>query len=334
MKKYLATFLVLILMTSFSSCGNTQENSSKPSDSVSVSATEEVTTEKATIAETVTEKPTEKEIILDSEWECDYLTIAKCSEWDEQINKENDGISVFWHDCKISLFLDESISQKLSEEDLKEWYSDLQYDDYKILDTFEKNGQAYLMMGHENSSSRDLKFSTGTVSGTFDYSVEDEEIVMDMINSIEFKQNFTTTKPIEKATISDYETYENDFYTMKVSSEWDSWSENSWKWFNISPNLKLKLWGASTDLRYNNNKDFAEYWVNDANNDERITYPFEVSVFGENYFAHSIEDNCFSYVCQNGEIINFFDFHFKDALSENEEKIISDILTSVKLKYM
>lgn len=57
MKKYLATFLSLTLMTSFVSCGDTQENSSEPSDSVLVSATEEVTTEQATTKAT-TEKTT------------------------------------------------------------------------------------------------------------------------------------------------------------------------------------------------------------------------------------------------------------------------------------
>lgn len=145
----------------------------------------------------------------------------------------------------------------------------------------------------------------------------------------------TTTKMTEPTTtVSDYETYENDYYIMSVSPEWDSWSENNYKWFDISSNLKLKLWGAPTDLRYDNNKDFAEYWVNDANNDSRISYTSEVCVFGKNYFAKSSKDEYASYVCQNGEYVNFFDFYIGDEFGENEEKIISDILSSVKLKYM
>ena len=48
MKKLLATICALMLMTSFVSCGDTQENSSEPSSSVSESATEEPTTEPIT----------------------------------------------------------------------------------------------------------------------------------------------------------------------------------------------------------------------------------------------------------------------------------------------
>lgn len=174
------------------SCGNTQESSSEPSESVSEVTTEEPTTELET------EAPTEKEIVLDTTWECDYLTIAKSSEWDEQIKEDNDEISVFWYDYKISLFLGESTSSgKMSEEDLVKCYSDLQYDDYKILDTFEKNGQAYLIMGTESTGSRDLMFQTNKVNGTIYYSVEDEELIMQMIDSIEFKEDIATKKTNE-----------------------------------------------------------------------------------------------------------------------------------------
>ncbi len=205
MKKYLAMFLTLMMMFSFVSCGDTQESSSEPLSSISESATEEPTTEEPTepateepTTEPETEPPTEEEITLDSEWECDYLTIAKSSEWDEQITEENGEISVFWYNCKISLFLRDSILGKMSENDLVKNYSDLQYDDHKILDTFEKNGQAYLIMGTESTGSRDLMFSTDEVDGTIYYSVEDEEIVMDMIDSIEFKGNTATAETTEE----------------------------------------------------------------------------------------------------------------------------------------
>lgn len=148
----------------------------------------------------------------------------------------------------------------------------------------------------------------------------------------------TTTQIIE-ATIPVYvdlnDTYENDFFTMSVSSEWDSWEEyNDYMSFEISPNVILNTWQAETDLRYDNNKDFAEYWVNDGNSDSRISYTFEVCVFDENYFAKCNRDDCISYVCQNGEYIDFFDFYFNDELSEDEEEIMSEILSSVYLKYM
>ena len=170
MKKLLATIYALMLMISFVSCGGTQESSSELSSSISESATE-------------------KEIILDSEWECDYLKIAKSSEWEEDVKIEDDDANVYWdwYDDShhiISILLGKSISGKMSEEDLIKCYSGLQYDDYKILDSFEKNGQAYIIMG--DSEDKTLLFSTDTVYGTIYYSDDDEEIVMKMIDSIEF----------------------------------------------------------------------------------------------------------------------------------------------------
>lgn len=70
MKKFLSTICALMLMTSFASCGDTQESSLELSGSVSESATEKDTNEpetttsketttKATVIETTTEKITE-----------------------------------------------------------------------------------------------------------------------------------------------------------------------------------------------------------------------------------------------------------------------------------
>ena len=162
----------LAMLLSFASCGDSQENSSEQSSSISGSATE-------------------KEIILDSEWECDYLKIAKSSEWEEDVKIEDDDANVYWdwYDDSphiISILLGKSISGKMSQEDLKKLFSGLEFDDYKILDSFEKNGQAYIIMGHEDTEDRMLYFSTDIVHGIIDYSVEDEEIVMEMIESIEF----------------------------------------------------------------------------------------------------------------------------------------------------
>lgn len=171
------------MMTSFASCGDSQENSSEPSSSISESATEETT-------EPTTEQSTEdEEITLDSEWECEYLKIAKSSEWEEDVKIEDDDANVYWdwYDDSfhiISILLGKSISGKMSQEDLQICYIGLEYDDYKILDNFEKNGQAYIIMG--DSEDKTLYFSTDTVDGTIHYSADEEEIVMKMIDSIEF----------------------------------------------------------------------------------------------------------------------------------------------------
>ena len=158
------------MLLSFASCGDSQENSSEQSSSISGSATE-------------------KEIILDSEWECDYLKIAKSSEWEEDVKIEDDDANVYWdwYDDSphiISILLGKSISGKMSQEDLKKLFSGLEFDDYKILDSFEKNGQAYLIMG--DSEDKNLIFSNNKVEGNIFYSAKDEEIVMEMIESIEF----------------------------------------------------------------------------------------------------------------------------------------------------
>ncbi|MDE5936898.1 MAG: hypothetical protein K2G83_05795, partial [Ruminococcus sp.] len=171
----------LMILTAFASCGDSPENNSELSDSVSESATEELTE---------SETPKE-EITLDSKWECKYLKIAKSSEWEEDIKIEDDDVNVYWdwYDDSphmIAILLGKSISGKMSQEDLRICYTGLEYDDYKILDSFEKNGQAYIIMGDSESENRDLMFSTDTVDGTIYYSVEDEELVMKMIDSIEF----------------------------------------------------------------------------------------------------------------------------------------------------
>ena len=78
MKKFLSTICALMLMTSFTSCGDTQESSSELSGSVSELTTEEDTNEsettapeetttKATVIETTTEKITEPAIEETSE---------------------------------------------------------------------------------------------------------------------------------------------------------------------------------------------------------------------------------------------------------------------------
>lgn len=205
MKKLLATICALMLMTSFVSCGDTRESSSELSSSVSELTTEEVTTEES--AESVTEESTEKEIVLDSKWECDYLTIAKSSEWEETIENEDNEISVDWiwgdetprHAINLRI-KPPSENGKMSKEDLQKKYSKTGL--YTIFDSFTTNGQAYIItsLGGEDYIMRNIYFSTDEFDGSFIYTRENEDIVMDMINSIEFKRDVTITKVTTKST--------------------------------------------------------------------------------------------------------------------------------------
>lgn len=232
MKKYLAMFLTLLMMFSLASCGDTsQESSSEPSSSVPESVAEEITTEPEvttvkttkrrvkntkpatteTTAEVTTEPTTEKEITLDSKFECDYLTIDKYSGWDEKVETEDDEIIVTWVANDGTLYSRiwfrikiPSDNGKMSEEDLKEKYSEYK-SIHKILDSFTKNEQAYLVysIGGEDYIMQGVNFSTNDFEGIIEYSNEDKEIVMKMVDSIEFKENSTTSeteKPTEPPT--------------------------------------------------------------------------------------------------------------------------------------
>lgn len=178
MKKHLTMFLTLMMMLALVSCGDTQESSSEPSDSVSEVTTEEPTTELET------EAPTEKEIVLDTTWECDYLTIAKSSEWKEEEYIGNDKIVVRWewqawnNDRKIDTFI---IGLYIYQPPKDETFGDYE------TDRFTKNEQEYIVL--EN---KEIHFTNSVISGTICPSIVDEEIIMQMIDSIEFKskENF------------------------------------------------------------------------------------------------------------------------------------------------
>ena len=165
----------LLMMTFFASCGDSQDNSSDLSGSVS-DTDEKITDSFPLITD---------EINLDSSWECDYLKIATCSKWKEESEIDDDEFTACWRwsdkdfSHRIYISLSRSIAGKMSQLDLQKTFDD-------ILNIFVKNGQAYIITGSEDSTIRFAYFYADTVQGMFSYSVQDEEIVMDMIDSIEF----------------------------------------------------------------------------------------------------------------------------------------------------
>lgn len=139
----------------------------------------------------------EDSVKLDSNWECDYLKIATCSDWKEESKIVGESFSATWslEDSNayhfISLTLDESTMGKMSQLDLKEYYEGYfdytsNENNYEILDSFTNNNQAYIVIGNEELPLWNIHFSTDTVQGDFTYTSEDEETVRKMIETIEF----------------------------------------------------------------------------------------------------------------------------------------------------
>lgn len=189
MKKYLAILCTLLMLNSFVSCGDNQENSVAPSSSVS-----------------------EQDTILDSKWEYGCFAIAKSSKWEEKVKIDDNGVKVDWNNSEISLFLDTKKLRWISEEEFIERYDSPLHDEYGILNIIKKNGQTYIVMGIkedeeyiEEDVDRELIFLTTNFDGTIYYSLKDEEIVMNMIDAIEFKSKedvTTTITTIETAVVT------------------------------------------------------------------------------------------------------------------------------------
>lgn len=139
----------------------------------------------------------ENSVKLDSDWECDYLKINTCSDWEEESKIVGESFSAIWNwgDSDsyhfISLILDESTMGKMSQLDLKEYYEGYfdyssNENNYEILNSFTENNQAYIIIGNKESPLWNIHFSTDTVQGDFTYTSEDEETVRKMIETIEF----------------------------------------------------------------------------------------------------------------------------------------------------
>lgn len=142
---------------------------------------------------------------LDSTWECDYLKIATNSNWHEydSINGNLTLVDWSWGTEDNQHYADLSLSHnleytKLSQNEVTERWNnfkkfalddDLLKDDYKddfIEDTFVKNGQAYLIIDKGKNDKKEIQFYAHDLHGTFSYNNADTEIIMRMIDSINF----------------------------------------------------------------------------------------------------------------------------------------------------
>lgn len=241
MKKYLSIICVLLTLTAFTSCSNTSGNQSEVSKNI------------------VSENS-----LLSSIFENDYLKIAKGSEWEEDIGVSDNITSIKWDwtdesSHNISCFLMQYTSGKKSQEDLRKEFSEngeYYVPDRIIFDSFEKNGQAYIVLGAKDSETREIFFITDKVLGKFVYSSDDEEILIDMIDSIEFNDDIS-----ESSADSSFELdsdWECDYLKVATNSNWKEQSELNGKMFNVGwdwsesdddkdffPRIRLTVGGTS-----------------------------------------------------------------------------------------
>lgn len=149
------------------------------------------------ISDSSADDVSENSVELDSDWECDYLKIGTYSDWkeDSQMNGKSFTVIWNWEDSDvyhfISLMLDESSMGRMSQSDLQEFYEEyFEYssneNNYKIIDNFMEDKQAYIVIGNEELPLWNIHFSTDTVQGDFTYTSQDEDIVRNMIETIEF----------------------------------------------------------------------------------------------------------------------------------------------------
>lgn len=199
MKKYLSIFCAVMMLTALISCG----------DSSSISETPEMS----------------ESIVLDSVFENNYLKISTNSDWEESndIFGHTNYIDWQWEDensskHNITLDITEDDSGEISLEDFRLAYENndgymaskhmysFNFEKDKLIDSFEANTQAYIITG--DTRKHNIFFKTDTILGEFVYLIKDEEIVMDMIKSIEFKTIEPTTK-----TTTKYKTKRNTYTT-------------------------------------------------------------------------------------------------------------------------
>lgn len=194
MKKYLSILCTLIAMMSFASCG----------DSSSIAETPEVS----------------ENIVLDSVFENDYIKISVNDDWKKSTETLDNTDYIYWSwedenssNHNITLDITENNSGRMSLEDFKSaYYTDYRVhinglrlfnnDKYQLSDIFEVNNQAYLVT--KNNTKHCMFFKTDKIAGNFVYSIypnNDEEIIMDMIKSMEFKTFEKKTEPTTRKTI-------------------------------------------------------------------------------------------------------------------------------------
>lgn len=198
MKKLLATICALMLMTSFVSCGDTQENSSESSSSISESTTKEVTTEElteseTTTIETTTSKPKYVLPELDETYEFDGMSFKISSDWEQCIeqnyNKKIVTLSVNPETTfeVTSLSVSPHLSSKeFAEKELKENADKSEYRKYeKVLINDIYWVRVNYINGHHRENAVEFECQNGNKKYEFNFFYDSKEnIDEDMMSSI------------------------------------------------------------------------------------------------------------------------------------------------------
>lgn len=183
MKKLLALLVALASLSCFTAC-NDDEKESKSKKNKEESYNE-----------------------LDTDWESDYIKFDVSSNWEERYytNEEDFQIVSFYLEdnnkkYEINCTFDIStIYKKLTTFELEEDWLKLQesfekdgevnylYDESpKIVDKFVENGVACIIIASDESDRRTIEFSNDGIYGRFTYNENCEDIVKNMIGTIEF----------------------------------------------------------------------------------------------------------------------------------------------------
>lgn len=148
---------------------------------------------------------------LDSSWECDYLKFDVNSNWEHRDSLSGDSTFANWnwadeddyHSISFSIShssmfhklsqtemisdFEESKSLILNDDEFKNDNTMLEeYQGVEVTDSFVKNGQAYIVLSKPDSDNRRIQFKGESISGKFRYNVSDEQIVLDIIDTIAF----------------------------------------------------------------------------------------------------------------------------------------------------
>lgn len=148
---------------------------------------------------------------LDSSWECDYLKFDVNSNWEQSDSLSGDSTFASWnwadkndyHSISFSVS-HSSMYHKLSQAEIIESFENSksyilsddefkndnimleEYEGVEVVDSFVKNGQAYIVLGKPDSDNRRIQFEGESISGKFRYNTSDEQTVLDIIDTIMF----------------------------------------------------------------------------------------------------------------------------------------------------
>lgn len=184
MKKYLSILCALAMLSGMVGCSSSKDESKKNSTNI-----------------------TSKEIdytTLDETWECDYLKLSINSNWESKHDIIGDIVcEMFYTSDKatapsIYLYINHSDlwKKKTESESIDYWNqlkelaindsdSELEDENSEITSSFVKNGQAYIIVS-EGNGLESVYFYANEIIGHFQFYKEQESLVLEMIDTIEF----------------------------------------------------------------------------------------------------------------------------------------------------